>query len=247
MTKETKKWWEYNSRYYQETCKIPIDAHYCPGAPNEAHLKLLGNVKGKKLLEIGCGGAQCGIYFAKQGAKVTGIDISTEQLKFAKALVKKNKVNIKLYKGDIRTLPQIKSNSQDIVFSAYALHYVDNLESCFKEVHRVLKKNGIFVFSLDHPFWNITDPKKLRIKKSYFNTGKYVEVFSDKTKKFVAYTHKVSDFFNLLTEAGFLVEKIIEPDSRKKYYHDVCYGLWDYQPKIMNLIPPTIIFKARKK
>ncbi len=56
MTKETKKWWESASEYYQKISKIPIDVHYGPGSPNEKHFKLLGNVKGKKILEIGCGG-----------------------------------------------------------------------------------------------------------------------------------------------------------------------------------------------
>lgn len=246
MSKETKKWWEYASKYYQEECKIPIDIHYGPGSPNEDYYKLLGNLKGKKVLEIGCGGAQCGIAMAKRGAKVTGIDISTEQLKFAKALAEKNKVNIKFYQGDIRKLSQIKCNTQDIVFTAWALHYVDNLLSCFKEARRVLKEGGLFVLSLDHPFYRTIDSKTLKLKSSYFKTGKFVETFQDKSKHFVMYTHTISELYNTLAEAGFFVEKIIEPDSRKRYSYDVWYGLWDYTPKLLKFVPPTIIFKARK-
>ena len=80
MSRETKKWWEFSSKDYQKECRIPMDIHYGPGSPNEKHLKLMGNLNGKKVLEIGCGGAQCGIAMAKQGAQVTGIDISKEQL-----------------------------------------------------------------------------------------------------------------------------------------------------------------------
>ena len=246
MSKETKKWWESSSKEYQKKSKIPIDIHYGPGAPNENELRLLGNIKGKNILEIGCGGAQCGIAMAKQGAKVIGVDLSYEQLKFAKNLVEKNKVDITFYQGDIKSLKQVKSNTQDIVFSAYALLYVDNLRKCFREVNRVLKKNGIFVFSLDHPFWRTINKKTLKLKESYFKTGKWTEVFSDKTKKFVMYTKTVSEIFNYLVEEGFTVEKIIEPDSRKKYKGDPWYKLWDYKKRVMNLIPPTIIFKARK-
>jgi len=112
----------------------------------------LGNVKGKRTLEKGCGGGQCSIAFAKQGAMTTGIDISEEQIKFAKKLAKKEKVEVKFYMGNIENLKQIKSKSQDIVFSSYALQYIKNLKKCFKEVYRVLKNKGIFVFSLDHPF-----------------------------------------------------------------------------------------------
>ncbi len=246
MTKEVKKWWEYASKGYQKECKIPIDIHYGPGSPNEKNLKLLGNIKGKKILEIGCGGTQCGIAMAKQGAKVTGIDLSQEQLKFAKNLAEKNKVNIKFYQGDIKNLKQIKSNSQDIVFSAFALQYVDNLDKCFKEVNRVLKKKGLFVFSLDHPFFKTADSKTLKLKRSYFKTGRWTETFSDKTKKFVVYTHNISELHNLLVDSGFIVEKVIEPDSRKRYKKDPWYGLWDYTPKYLKMFPPTIIFKAKK-
>jgi len=140
MSHETKKWWEGQAKEYQELTKMHIDIHYGPGSPNEKRLRLLGNLKRKKVLEIGCGGAQCGITMAKQGAKVIGIDISREQLKFAKILSEKSKVNIELIQRDINTLTPIKSNSQDIVFSSYALHFVGNLSKCFKEVSRVLKK-----------------------------------------------------------------------------------------------------------
>jgi len=247
MTKETKKWWEGASKDYQEECKIPIDIHYGPGSPNEKNLKLLGNLKGKKVLEIGCGGSQCGIAMAKEGAKVIGIDISNEQLRFAKRLAEKNKVKIKFYQGDIKSLKQIKSNSQDIVFSAFALHYVDDLLKCFKEVNRVLKKKGLFVFSLDHPFFRTVDSKTLKLKGSYFKTGKWVKVFHDKTKKFVMYTHTVSELYNTLINSGFGVEKIVEPDSRKRNKEDPWYKLWDYTPIFLKMFPPTIIFKARKK
>ncbi|HLC32815.1 MAG TPA: methyltransferase domain-containing protein [Candidatus Nanoarchaeia archaeon] len=243
MTKETKKWWEKTSAHYQKQCDIPIDVHYGPGSPNEKKLKLLGDVRGKKILEIGCGGAQCGIALAKQGAHVIGIDISGEQLKFAWALAKKNQVKIRLLQGDIKKLPQIKPNSQDIVFSAFALLYVDDLKSCFEEVHRVLKKKGVFVFSIDHPF-SLTVSSSLRIKRSYFETGKVIEKYGDNT--FVSYTHTISEWHNLLVENGFVVEKMLEPDSRKRYPYDHWYGLWHYTPKFLKLYPQTIIFKCRK-
>jgi len=240
MTKETKKWWESSSKDYQEESNIKIGVHYGPGSPFEDKLKLLGNLKGKSVLEVGCGGAQCGIAMAKKGAKVTGIDISEEQLKFAKKLSEKNKVKIRFIQRDFRKFPEVKSNSQDIVFSAFALHYADNLLSTFKEVKRVLKKNGFFVFSLDHPsFRIISNPKQ-----SYFDTGKWFRKYGK--EKFVMYNHTVSELFNTLIKAGLNVEQILEPDSRKKYKGDPWYGLWDYSPKNMNKVPPTIIFKCRK-
>ena len=249
MTHETKKWWEEASSSYQEETNIPIGIHYGPGAPFEDELHLLGNLRGKKVLEIGCGGAQCGIAMAKKGAKVTGIDISNEQLKFANELAQKNKVNVKFYQGDVRKLPQIKSNSQDTVFSAWALFYVDNIKSCFKEVHRVLKKKGIFVLALPHPAYFIINPKNLKFTQSYFKTGKYQSIHKSeegKKMKFVCYNRTLSEIANQLIEAGFIIKQIIEPDSRKHYPKDPWYGIWEFQPKLMKYLPPTIIFKVEK-
>jgi len=105
----------------------------------------------------------------------------------------------------------------------------------------------MFVFSLPHPFSIIIDSDTLKLKKSYFNTGKLTMVWSDKTKKFVMYTRTISDLANILIDSGFVIEKLLEPDSRKRYPYDSFYGLWDYTPKLLKMIPPTIIFKARKK
>lgn len=77
MEKEIKKWWEEIAQDYQKKYKIPTkSAHYGPYSPDEDKLNLLGSIKRKKILEIGCGGGQCSIAFAKQGAKCIGLDIS---------------------------------------------------------------------------------------------------------------------------------------------------------------------------
>ena len=131
-----------------------------------------------------------------------------------------------------------------MVFHQY--EYVDDLLKCFKEVKRVLKKKGLFVFSNDHPFFRTANSKTLKLKKSYFKIGKEEEIFSDPKKKFIIYNHKISDIYGMLVKAGFQVEEIIEPDSRKKYPYDPWYGLWDYTPKYLKFFPPTIIFKTRK-
>ncbi len=196
-------------------------------------------------------GGQCSIAFAKKGAKATGIDISKEQLKYAKKLAEKNKVDVKFIKKDIQTLRGIKSNSYDIVFSAYALQYIPNLLKCFKEVNRVLKKNGLFVFSFDHPFYSTIDKKTLKIKRSYFKNGKFEEMLiwpDSKKHKFIMYDRKVSDIINYLIDSKFTIEKIIEPFKLKgqKAWRGKEWNK-TYPLKLVKLIGPTIIFKTRKK
>jgi ubiquinone/menaquinone biosynthesis C-methylase UbiE len=246
MSKEIKNWWEDNAIDYQKDHKIKIDISYGRGSPNEKVLNLIGNVKGKRVLELGCGGAQAGIAFARKGAKVTGIDISEKQIKFATFLTKKNNVDIKLYRGDVSKLDMIKSNTQDIIFSAWAFEYVGDLTKCFKETNRVLKKQGIFIFSLDHPFWGVVNKASMKVRRSYFDSGIYKE--PHRKGIFVGYYHTLSELINPLIEAGFTIEKIIEPDSRKKNVGDYWYGNQDKKRRnAMKFIPSTIIIKAKKK
>jgi 2-polyprenyl-3-methyl-5-hydroxy-6-metoxy-1,4-benzoquinol methylase len=90
MADEAKHWWERHAPQFQETAQLPIDVVYGHHV-NEKQLQLIGPVTGKHLLEIGCGGAQCGIAFAKQGAVVTGVDIAAAQLEYANELAQKKR------------------------------------------------------------------------------------------------------------------------------------------------------------
>lgn len=251
MKKEIEEWWDETSESYQQSSTISTrSAHYGPYSPDEATLNLLGKVKGKRILEIGCGGGQCSIAFAKQGAICTAMDLSRQQLGYAKGLAKKNKVNINFFQGNFQNLDKIKSSSMDIVFSAYALQYSPDLTSVFKQVYRVLKKNGVLAFSFDHPFFAIINPANHKIVDSYYNTGRHTltQTWVDKSvHPFVYYRVKMSDIFDALRKANFLVERIIEPMTFKNQTAWT-KGRWkkNYPKKMVGLLGPTIIFKARK-
>ena len=244
IEKEIKKWWEEASQYYQKESKISTkSAHYGPYSPTEDKLRLLGNIKGKKILEIGCGGGQCSIAFAKKGAKCIGVDISEEQLKYAKKLAQREKVNIEFRLGSFQNLSGIESQSHDIVFSAFALQYSPNLNGVFRQVYRILKKKGLFVFSLEHPLYQIIDYKTKKIFTNY-KTEKIekIEIWPDGSKhKFIIYNRKISDLFNALVEGGFVIEKIIEPLDLKVNENP------NFPKDLVKLIGPTIIFKSRKE
>jgi ubiquinone/menaquinone biosynthesis C-methylase UbiE len=110
-----------------------------------ATLKLLGNVKGKKILDFGCG---TGIYtkiLKKKGAKVKGFDISPEMLRIAKDYVK----GVELKQGTGNKIPFNKKF--DIVVASLVFDYFDDWNRPLKEINRVLKKEGYFVFSTGNP------------------------------------------------------------------------------------------------
>ena len=126
-------------------------AHYGPDIPTEAELRLLGDLRGKRVLELGCGGGQCSIAFAKQGATAIGVDFSAAQLAFGRRLCDEEDVRVELRQGDMADLAFLRADSIDLVFSAYAFRYVEDLNRVFRQVHRVLKVGAPLVFSLPHP------------------------------------------------------------------------------------------------
>lgn len=246
-------WWDKYSDYYQKCSKITTEAaHYGPFSPNEDELYLLGDIKNKKILELGCGGGQCSIAFAKKGAKCTAIDFSENQLKFADRLTKKARLKINFVKSDIQDFKIKKNEKFDIVFSSFALQFVPDLNSCFRNINKVLKTGGLFIFSLDHPFYSVVSNKGI-IESSYYQTGKCIQwttgdVFQKSSElkdtkiPFIIYKRKVSDIYNGLTEAGFRVNKILEPNTFSK--KDPWVKM--YSMDVIKLIGPTIIFSTTK-
>ncbi len=243
---EIKDWWDRSAQGYQSEFQLPVDIHYGPSSPNEDELQLLGEVCGRHVLELGCGGAQCSVAFALRGAKVTGVDFSSEQLKFARSLAADHGVEVEFIEGSVTELSSIADCSQDIVFSAFTFMYIEDRVAAFKEAHRVLKAGGIFAFSVDHPMFRQIDPQTLLVKEGYFADGPVVDDWGEFGET-ILHPYTVSSLFDTLMAAGFAVQRIIEPDSRKRYSYDPWFGHNGiYVPRILDLVPPTIIFKSLK-
>ena len=115
---------------------IDVDMFFtCPSCPeNNIIRSWLGDIRGKRVLELGCGAGEASVFLAKQGAEVTATDISGEMLLVATRLAQKNGVTIATEKALSHDLP-FPDNSFDIVYCANLLHHVD-LEETVSEVRR---------------------------------------------------------------------------------------------------------------
>jgi len=239
--------WNAVSRDYQSIHKIPTDdAHYGPRMPTELQLQLVGDVAGKRLLEIGCGGGQCAIAFAKRGAIAVGKDLSEEQIAFARVLAHREGVNVGFYQGTVEDLSEFGDGSQDVVFSAWALPFVEDLGRCFREAYRVLVPRGIFVFSSNHPFGAALSDggPPLIVKFGYWDEVREWHWDDDPSKpRFREFSRPVGETFQLLRDAGFIVDRILEP---RPLGHE--WDSWDgsYPIERLKLVPATIIFRAIK-
>src|SRR3954447_19544140 len=209
--------WDRHSASYQEGARLPTDvAHYGPDIGTEADLRLLGDLKGKRVVELGCGGAQCSIAFAKQGATAIGIDFSAEQLAFARRLCEREEVRVELRQGDLADLAFLRADSIDLVFSAYTFGYVEDLNRVFRQVHRVLKPNAPLVFSLPHPAYDMIDDddpeQPLLVRRSYFDRSPID--YSWNGISFTDYHHTISDLYMGLFRAGYRVDLMLEPEPQ---------------------------------
>ena len=102
----------------------------------------LGEIKGKKLLDLGCGAGEAAVYFAKNGADVTATDISAQMLDLVQHVSKRHGVEVKTIKSFSHHI-EVLDNTYDIVYAANLLHHVD-LDRTLAEITRVLKKGGIW-------------------------------------------------------------------------------------------------------
>lgn len=128
-----------------DPANVQVDASFeaCTCPENRYIINKLGDLQGKKVLELGCGAGEASVYFAKKGATVTATDISGELLKVVQRVASLHKVRVNTKQCYSHSL-DFEDDTFDIVFAANLLHHVD-IEATLKESQRVLKKGGAFV------------------------------------------------------------------------------------------------------
>lgn len=168
------------------------------------------------IVDLGCGEGYCARALSKMGAKtVSGIDISPEMVeRAAKAEEQDNLGNLHYAAGTVTNLP-FSDNSTDIAIGVFVYNYLSIAEmtASMKEVARVLKPGGTFVFTVPHPSLPFL---REREEPFYFDHGEH-SYFSGRDSSFegkiwkqdgvslpVVAVHKLfEDYFASLSSAGF--------------------------------------------
>jgi SAM-dependent methyltransferase len=176
-------------------------------------LELIGDVEGKKILDLGCGDAEIGVELLQQGCQsYIGIEGSENMARTAAK-------NLEGKAGEIQFLTMEEWEPQfeeyDLVLSRFALHYIADLRSVFKKVHHAIKPGGKFVLSVQHPVLT-SSSKSAEVSGSrtdwiiddYFNQGERAEPWIG--KKVIKYHRTVEEYFQLLKQAGFKIDDLRE-------------------------------------
>jgi SAM-dependent methyltransferase len=242
-------WWDTDAdRYQAEHGGFLGDADlvWCPEGLREADAGLLGDVKGARVLEVGCGAAACARWLKTQGAEVVAIDLSAGMLRHATLADQRAAVPVCLIQADACALP-FGAGRFDVAFTAFgAVPFVADSARLMREVHRVLRPGGRWVFAVTHPMrWIfLDDPGEggLVAVHSYFDRRPYVEYDDAGTATYVEQHRTLGDRIRELVGAGFVLRDVVEPEWPDG--HERIWGQWS--PLRGRLFPGTAIFVAEK-
>lgn len=243
--KNAKGWDAIGPRYQAERGWPHRDLFWGHRVPPESQLRALGDVGGKRTIVLGCGGGQDVVALSRLGATgLVGVDLSDVQLEHARALIANEGVSARLEQRSMSDLSIFPDESFELAVSSHAMTYVEHMEECAREVKRVLAPNGQFGFSVHHPIdASTSDEPPYGFRKPYFQvrTDWAWRSLGGEKAPFTSYHRTVSDWFTLIAEAGFVVDKLMEPRPSE-------HVLWagaDYDQKL-DWTPGTLIIVARK-
>jgi ubiquinone/menaquinone biosynthesis C-methylase UbiE len=187
----------------------------------EIELKLLGDIKNKKILHLQCHFGQDTMTLARMGAMVTGVDISDKAIEKAKEFSKQLNLDTTFICCDIYDTPQFLDEKFDIVFTSYGtIGWFPDLDKWAALVSHFLKPKGKFVFAEFHPVVWMFDNDFKEVYYNYFNvepiiedeTGTYADKFSKISTQTITWNHPISEVLNALLKNGLELKSFDEYD-----------------------------------
>ncbi len=149
-TSKTTSWGKVDA-WYDDYVEDPESYHQKVVEPNL--VRILGDVSGKNILDLGCGQGYFCRLLAQKGAVVSGVDVSPELIE--KATERSKDLKIRYVVSPAEDLFSFANQSQDIVISVLATQNMRELDRVIAEVKRILKPEGRFILVLNHPAFRV--------------------------------------------------------------------------------------------
>ena len=196
---------------------------------NPAFLEFVGDLRGKVVLDAGCGEGHNTRMFARRGARITGIDLSAKMIEFARQAERREPLGIRYERASYTDAPMLCDETFDLVISTMALMDGPDFPGAMREVTRVLRPGGTLAFSILHPCfstkgfgWTRDDAGRATkfTVADYFNDEPWIDRWkfghapnTEQVESFAIprFDRLLSDYINPVVAAGLRLEEIREP------------------------------------
>lgn len=181
--------------------------------------KLLGDLKNKKVLHLQCHFGQDTLSMAREGAVVTGVDLSDKSIAKAKDLSKRLNLAAEFVCCNVLELDNYLNDQFDIVFTSYGtITWLKDLDKWAYLIEKFLKPGGQFIIVDFHPFIWMYDDDLNHVTYSYFldeaidgvETGTYANKESNAEVRYVCWNHSLSETMSVLLDKGLKIESFDE-------------------------------------
>jgi SAM-dependent methyltransferase len=222
---------------------------YGPLAPTEDELRLLGDLTGARVLELGCGSGHSLAYCATRGAtELWGLDLSPVQIELARTTLRERDLDGHLFCAPMEENPGLPEGHFDLVLSIYALGWTTDLDRTLTLAARALRPGGRLVFSWEHPVYSCLayEAGRLVMARPYGREGP--ESLDDwRGVPIVMHRRTLGTFVTAVAGAGLVVERVVEGDCNQALARPQDYdpAKWYSVPRAQ-LIPTTFVLAARK-
>jgi len=163
--------------------------------------RLIGDVRGKRVLDLGCGGGHTAVGLARRGARVIATDPDPGQLYSARTLATNNETRVEFHEANPAELAFIRADQIDLVVSVWSLSLTDDLDHVLRQLHRVMRSGVHLVISLPHPAALCADP---------VDPSRTVQSWRSNDPIGERYVHTAEDVVTALSRTNFAVDLLLE-------------------------------------